>query len=101
MQTLKIGSTTYKVKPDRTNLFELVNKCHKKPRLKTGKARTYPQFSQGMSTSEYVRLYFLSNESVFGAYTTAIYDQYVLNDSPCALYTGEDAYWEEEELLAA
>ena len=101
MQTLKIGSTTYTVKPERTNLFELVNKCHKKPRAKTEKARAFPQFTQGMSTSEYVRLYFLRNESVFGAYTTAIYDQYVLNDSPCALYTGEDSYYEEEELLAA
>jgi hypothetical protein len=54
-----------------------------------------------MSTSEYVRLYFLKNESVFGAYSTAIYDQYVLNDAPCALYEGEDAYWEEEDRIAA
>lgn len=101
MQTLKIGSTTYTVKPERTNLFELVSKCHKKPRAKADKARAYPLFTQGMSTSEYVRLYFLRNESVFGAYTTAIYDQYVLNDAPATLYSGEDAYWEEEELLAA
>jgi hypothetical protein len=101
MQTLKIGSTTYKVRPERTNLFELIGKCHKKPRVKTEKARSFPQFTQGMSTSEYVRLYFLKNEAVFGAYSTAIYDQYVLNDAPCALYEGEDAYWEEESLLAA
>jgi hypothetical protein len=100
MQTLKIGSTTYTVKPERTNLFELVNKCHKKPRVKTEKARNFPQFTQGMSTSEYVRLYFLKNEAVFGAYSTDINDQYVLNKEPCTLYTGEDEYYEESELLA-
>ena len=101
MQTLKIGSTSYTVKPERTNLFELVSKCHKKPRVKTEKARSFPQFTQGMSTSEYVRLYFLKNEAVFGAYSTAIYDQYVLNNAPATLYSGEDAYWEEEDRLAA
>lgn len=101
MQTLKIGSTTYTVKPERTNLFELVNKCHKKPRAKTEKARAFPAFQAGMSTSEYVRLYFLRNEAVFGAYSTAIYDQYVLNDAPATLYSGEDAYWEEDDRLAA
>jgi hypothetical protein len=54
-----------------------------------------------MSTSEYVRLYFLRNENVFGAYSSAINDQYVLNEEPCTLYTGEDEYFEESELLAA
>ena len=101
MQTFKIGTTTFKVKSDRTNLFELVSKCHKKPRQKAGKSRTFPVFSEGMSTSEYVRLYFLRNENVFGAYSTDIYDQYVLNKEPCTLYTGEDEYYEESELLAA
>jgi len=101
MQTIKIGTTTFKVKPDRTNLFELITKCHKKTRQKVGKSRTFPVFQEGMSTSEYVRLYFLRNENVFGAYTTAIYDQYVLNEAPCTLYTGEDEYYEECELLAA
>jgi hypothetical protein len=101
MQTFKIGTTTFKVKSDRTNLFELVSKCHKKPRQKVGKSRTFPVFKDGMSTSEYVRLYFLRNENVFGAYSTAIYDQYILNEEPCTLYTGEDEYYEESELLAA
>lgn len=101
MQVIKIGTTTFKVKSDRTNLFELVNKCHKKTRQKVGKSRTFPVFSEGMSTSEYVRLYFLRNEGVFGAYSSAINDQFVLNEDPCTLYTGEDEYFEEEELLAA
>jgi len=103
MQTIKIGRTTYKLN-DARDIYAQHAKCtgkHKRVKSKGAEKRRYPVFYDGMSTREYVGLYFDLNCQKGGRQPSGMpYGPDVdvnalfapLNDAPAAVYTGEDTY---------
>jgi hypothetical protein len=101
MQTIKIGRTTYKLN-DARDIYAAHAKCTGKHRIvksKGAEKRRYPAFYDGMSTREYVGLYFELNSRGPGRHDTpygpdvdvnALFAP--LNDAPATVYTGEDMY---------
>jgi hypothetical protein len=101
MQTIKINRTTYRVN-DARDIYAAHAKCtgkHKIVKSKGAEKRRYPVFYDGMSTREYVGLYFELNTRGPGRHNmpygpdvniTALFEP--LNDAPATLYTGEDSY---------
>jgi hypothetical protein len=101
MQTIKINRTTYRVN-DARDIYAAHAKCtgkHKIVKSKGAEKRRYPVFYDGMSTREYVGLYFELNTRGPGRHDTpygpdvdvnALFEP--LNDAPATLYTGEDLY---------
>jgi hypothetical protein len=91
MQTLKIGRSTYKLSPTR-NVGELqakLAKCtgkHKRPTI-AKERRSYPQFTPGQSTADYVTAFYGLNS--LGS-PKQLFPE--LNTDPCTLYTGEDSH---------
>jgi hypothetical protein len=77
----------------------------RKRRLKSPERRTFPSFTQGMTTAVYVRLYYRDNGLDRGG-SGGITDTYpasflVLPDRPAPFYTGEPVEHEACELEAA
>jgi hypothetical protein len=101
MQTIKIGRTTYKLN-DTRDICAAHAKCtgkHKIVKSKGAKKRRYPAFYDGMSTREYVGLYFELNSRGPGRHDTpygpdvdvnALFEP--LNGAPATVYTCEDMY---------
>jgi hypothetical protein len=104
MQTIKINRTTYRVN-DARDIYAAHAKCtgkHKIVKSKGAEKRRYPVFYDGMSTREYVGLYFELNTYQPGRRAPhnmpygpdvdvkALFEP--LNDAPATLYTGEDLY---------
>ena len=100
MQTIKIGRTTYKLH-DARDIYAQHAKCTGKHRIVKSKGadkRRYPAFYDGMSTREYVGLYFELNTYQPGRRAPYGPDVDVealfapLNGAPAAVYTGEDTH---------
>jgi len=103
MQTIKIGRTTYKLN-DARDIYAAHAKCtgkHKRVKSKGAEKRRYPAFYDGMSTREYVGMYFDLNCQKGGRQPYGMpYGPDVdvnalfapLNDAPAAVYTGEDTH---------
>jgi hypothetical protein len=104
MQTIKINRTTYRVN-DARDIYAAHAKCtgkHKIVKSKGAEKRRYPVFYDGMSTREYVGLYFELNTYQPGRRAphnmpygpdmdvNALFEP--LNGAPATLYTGEDSY---------
>jgi hypothetical protein len=101
MQTLRTNHGTYTLSPTR-NVGELqakfakINGKHKPTKIKPEK-RWMPEFKAGMSTAQYVHLYYFNNFPGFkhnAACKQADAAGFFapLNTEPCALYCGEDAH---------
>tara|TARA_R110000868_G_scaffold189775_3_gene433332 strand:+ start:2151 stop:2474 length:324 start_codon:yes stop_codon:yes gene_type:complete len=104
MQTIKIGRTTYKLN-DARDIYAQHAKCTGKHRIvksKGAEKRRYPAFYDGMSTREYVGLYFELNTYISGRRAPygmpygpdvdveALFEP--LNIASATVYTGKDTH---------
>jgi len=104
MKTVTIGRTAYKIN-DTRDIFAEHAKCtgkHKIVKSKGPERRYFPDYWAGMSTAEYVAMYYGLNSTASrfpsakgapygsGNTLTGFYEN--LKTAPAATYTGEDLY---------
>lgn len=105
MQTITHGACTFTLQPTRnmTEFYAKLAKCTgKSKRTPVGKCRrTYPVFTLGMSTREYVRAY--ESQNGHFVFRPGFYGSEDLNTEPCTLYSGADTHEtiDEPELACA
>jgi len=104
MKTIKIGRTAYKVN-DARDIFADHAKCtgkHRTVKSKGAELRRFPDYWDGMSTADYVAMYYGLNSSgrsfptakgaPYGSHNTLTGFYENLNTAPAATYTEGDLY---------
>ena len=104
MKTVTIGRTAYKINDDR-DIFAAHAKCtgkHRTVKSKGAELRRFPDYWAGMSTADYVTMYYGLNSTSgrfpsakgapYGSANTLTGFYENLNTAPAANYTEEDIY---------
>jgi len=102
MKTVTIGRTAYKIN-DARDIFAEHAKCtgkHKIVKSKGPERRYFPNYWDGMSTADYVAMYYALNSgkghqgkgAPYGSQNTLTGFYENLNTAPATYYTGEDLY---------